>query len=70
MAGELQMNLARNLRRERQARGLSQEAFAETLGFHRTYLGALERGERNPSLRSVEDLAERLRVDAQDLLRR
>lgn len=47
--GELQRRLGRNLRAVRVARGYSQEAFADELGFHRTYLGALERGERNLS---------------------
>ena len=66
--GELQRTLGRNLRRLREARGLSQEAFADLLGFHRTYVGGLERGERNLSLRSVERLAELLEVGALELL--
>lgn len=67
--GELQMVFGANLRRWREARGLSQEAFAELLGFHRTYVGGLERGERNPSLRSVERIAELLDTEAISLLR-
>lgn len=47
----------------RQARGLSQEAFADMVGVHRTYMGGLERGERNLTLRSVERIAERIGVD-------
>lgn len=58
----------RNLRACREERGLSQEAFADLLGFHRTYVGGLERGERNPSLRSVERIADLLQVDALQLL--
>ncbi|MGQ2912109.1 helix-turn-helix domain-containing protein [Aeromicrobium sp.] len=69
MSGELQQNLAYNLRRSREDRELSQEAFAELLGFHRTYVGALERGERNLSLRSVETLAGLLDREPLDLLR-
>ncbi len=57
MAGDLQRNLGRNLRTYRKARGLSQEAFAEMLGVHRTYMGGIERGERNLTLRSVERIA-------------
>ncbi len=45
------------MRAYREARGLSQEAFADELGFHRTYIGDLERGERNLTLKSVEKLA-------------
>jgi len=67
--GELQIVFGRNLRKHREAAGLSQEAFAETLGFHRTYLGGLERGERNLSLRSVERIADQLSVDPVELLR-
>ncbi len=50
-------------------RQLSQEAFAELLDVHRTYVGGLERGERNPSLRVVERLAEELEVEPLELLR-
>lgn len=68
MEGELQRTLGENLRRIRIARGVSQEAFAEQLGVHRTYFGALERGERNLSLQSIERLAEQLGVEPLMLL--
>lgn len=68
MEGELQRRLGQNLRAYREARGLSQEAFAELLGVHRTYMGGIERGERNLTLRSVERLAEQLHLQALDLL--
>lgn len=70
MEGELQRTLGQNLRRYRQERGLSQEAFADVLGVHRTYIGGLERGERNVSLRSLERYANRLGVTARSLLDR
>jgi transcriptional regulator with XRE-family HTH domain len=66
--GDLQRRLGHRLRAYRQRRGLSQEAFADVLGVHRTYMGGLERGERNLTLRSVERLAERLGVEPSDLL--
>lgn len=66
--GELQRILGSNLRLHRQARGISQESFANALGFHRTYLGSLERGERNLTLRSVERLAHTLGVSPIALL--
>lgn len=69
MEGDLQRAVGRALRRYRQERGLSQEAFAEMVGVHRTYMGGLERGERNLTLRSVERIAERLGVDPIDLMR-
>lgn len=68
MEGELQRVVGRNLRRYREERSLSQEAFAEVLGVHRTYMGGVERGERNLTLRSVERIADTLGVDPLDLL--
>jgi len=67
--GELQRKVGRNLRAYRQARGLSQEAFADLLDVHRTYMGGIERGERNLTLRSLERIAERIEVDPLTLLR-
>jgi transcriptional regulator with XRE-family HTH domain len=66
--GELQRAIGRNLKEYRLTRGLSQESFAEVLGVHRTYMGGLERGEHNLTLRSVERIAGRLNVDALGLL--
>lgn len=60
--------MGRNLRAYRKARGLSQEAFAEVVGVHRTYMGGLERGERNLTLKSVERIAERISVDPVQLM--
>jgi len=67
--GNLQKTLGRNLRAYRTQRGLSQEQFAELLGVHRTYMGGVERGERNLTLRSVERIAQRIDVDPLTLLR-
>jgi transcriptional regulator with XRE-family HTH domain len=69
MEGELQRAVGRNLRAYRLDRGLSQEAFADVMGVHRTYMGGLERGERNLTLRSLERIAERLNLPPLDLLR-
>jgi transcriptional regulator with XRE-family HTH domain len=66
--GELQRTVGRNLRAYRQARGLSQEAFADVLGVHRTYMGVIERGERNLTLRSVERIVGCLNLDPLVLL--
>ena len=68
MEGDLQRRLGRNLRSLRKAKGLSQEVFADTLGIHRTYMGGLERGERNVTLKTVERIAAALGVDPADLL--
>jgi transcriptional regulator with XRE-family HTH domain len=68
MEGDLQRTIGQNLRAYREARGLSQEAFAEMLGFHRTYMGSIERGERNLTLRSVERIAARIKEEPLTLL--
>ncbi len=70
MEGDLQRTIGRNLRAYRQARGLSQEAFADVLGAHRTYMGGIERGERNPSLTNILKLAAALEVDLSELAAR
>jgi transcriptional regulator with XRE-family HTH domain len=63
MEGDLQRALGLNLRSFREAEELSQEAFAERMGFHRTYWAGIERGERNLSLQSVEKIAEKLKIE-------
>ena len=68
MEGDLQRTVGRNLRTYRQAKGLSQEAFADVLGVHRTYMGGIERGERNLTLKSLERIAGRLELDPLTLL--
>jgi transcriptional regulator with XRE-family HTH domain len=68
MEGDLQRTLGVNLRSYRQARKLSQEGFADAVGVHRTYMGGLERGERNLTLKSVERIAARLGMDPRELL--
>jgi transcriptional regulator with XRE-family HTH domain len=66
--GDLQRTVGRNLRAHRQAKGLSQEAFADLLEVHRTYMGGVERGERNLTLKSLERIAGRLGLDPMALL--
>ena len=68
MEGDLQRTVGRNLRTFREGRELSQEAFADVLGFHRTYVGGLERGERNLTLKSLERIATRIGIEPRVLL--
>ena len=69
MEGDLQKTVGRNLRAYREAHSLSQEAFADVIGVHRTYMGGIERGERNLTLKSLERIAERAGLDPLALLK-
>jgi len=53
---------ARNLRKARASQGLSQEDLAEKAGLHRTYVGSVERAERNISIDNMEQLARALKM--------
>ena len=66
---DVQHRLAANLRRLRTERGLSQEAFADVVGIHRTYISDLERAARNPTIKLVDAVAVALKVTASDLLK-
>jgi transcriptional regulator with XRE-family HTH domain len=59
---------ARRVRIERKKRGLSQEVLAGLAGLHRTYVGGLERGEINATLRSANRIACALDVGLAELL--
>lgn len=63
----VQRRFGAQIRRLRKARGWSQEELAERAKKHWTYLGGVERGERNPTLRVISDLAHALGVSIRDL---
>lgn len=60
--------LARNIRRLRAERGISQEELADLAGLHRTYVGSIERSERNISIDNIGKLATALGVTPSKLL--
>ena len=60
---------AKRVRAERKKLGLSQEEFAAKAGFHRTYIGMIERAERNITLSNIEKLAKALRLPVSTLLK-
>jgi transcriptional regulator with XRE-family HTH domain len=59
-----------NIRHYRSSLGLSQEKLAEFAGLHRTYIGAVERGERNISAKNIAKIAEVLGVEPHQLLKK
>lgn len=54
------IKFAKRVREERKKLRLSQEEFAAKAGFHRTYIGMIERAERNITLSNIEKLAKAL----------
>jgi transcriptional regulator with XRE-family HTH domain len=62
------LRFAENLRKTRKAHGISQEKLAELAELHRTYIGSVERGERNITIDNMERLARALGVTVQALL--
>jgi transcriptional regulator with XRE-family HTH domain len=67
--GPLRDVLAKNMRRLRAERGLSQEALAHESGINRTYLSGVERSERNVSVDNIARIAKGLEVEAWRLLK-
>ena len=57
------------IRELRRAKGISQEALADEAGVHRTYMGSVERGERNISLDNIVRIAKALRAQPYELLK-
>lgn len=60
--------VAKNIKKYRNVKNLTQEHLAELSGLHRTYIGSVERAERNLSLENLERIAKALKVAPKDLL--
>lgn len=58
----------KNVQRLRKSKGLSQEQLAEIAGLHRTYIGMIERAEKNITLINIKKIAVALNVKLTDLL--
>ena len=65
----VQIRLGKAIRDKRLELKFSQEAFADKCGVHRTYIGSIERGERNLSLKNILSIAKALKIKASDLLK-
>ena len=69
MASDLRALFGKRMRELRQQAGFSQEELADRCGLHRTYVGGIERGERNPSLMNIGRIARALGVPLEDLFK-
>ena len=66
---DIRIRFGKALRRRRQRLGVSQEAFADMCELDRTYIGGIERGERNVALVNIEKIAKTLRLSIAQLFR-
>ena len=64
----IEKQLGKRIRRFRETQNLSQEELAYKASVHRTYLGGIERGERNPSLKNLAAIARALNIRLADLV--
>ncbi len=65
---EIQQRLGEKIRKLRSEKGFSQESFADECRLHRTYMGSIERGERNVTLKSLRTIATALGATVSELL--
>ena len=63
------IQLGRALRARRQSAGMSQDEFADHIDMHRAYYAAIERGEKNVTLRTLKRVADGLRVPMFEILK-
>jgi transcriptional regulator with XRE-family HTH domain len=69
MADDVRVRFGKAVRQRRNKLGVSQEAFADMCGLDRTYVGGIERGERNVALVNIEKIAKTLRLTIAELFR-
>jgi transcriptional regulator with XRE-family HTH domain len=65
----LAKNFGSNVIKLRKAKGMTQEQLADEAGIERSYMGAIERGERNPTLHKVYQIYKALKVSLLDLFK-
>lgn len=67
MKNEILIKFGNQVRKERLKRALSQERLAEIAGVHRTYIGMVERAEKNITLENIEKISNSLNLPIKDL---
>lgn len=65
-----EQTFGRVIQKARKERGFSQEQLGFESGYHRTYISFLERGLKSPSLSTIMDLADTLKIPASELIKR
>ena len=66
--GNINKAVGLNIRRMREAAGISQERLAGLADLHRAYIGQIERGEKNIGLKNLEKIAKALGIEMEELL--
>jgi transcriptional regulator with XRE-family HTH domain len=66
---EINKKVGRNIRKNREAKKLSQEALAFEAEVHRAYIGQIERGEKNIGVQNLEKIAKALGIKTEQLLK-
>lgn len=69
MESNVLIQFGKRVREERLKKGLSQEGLAELAEVHRTYIGMIERAEKNITLLNIEKIANALSIEIHDLLK-
>ena len=69
MKKEILVKFGNKIRSERLKKNLSQEAFADVVGVHRTYIGMIERAEKNITLLNIKKLADGLGISVSELMK-
>lgn len=65
---DILLKFGQKMQKVRQSKGITQEELAARLAMHRTYIGLIERGEGNPTIRTLYKIAKALKVPASELL--
>jgi len=69
MKKEILIKFGEKVREERLKKELSQEQLADLAGVHRTYIGMIERAEKNITLENIHKIANALKIDISDLVK-
>ncbi len=70
MKRQILIDFGNKVRERRKKLGLSQEALADIAGVHRTYIGMIERAEKNITLENIGKLAKALKVEISEILKK